>query len=614
MAPDPATDQILSGKLLRVYLLLICLACTLLALGWILGNCTRGFDFTDEGYYLVWMARPFRYDWSLSQFGFIYHPLYNLLGGNIGLLRQANVLIIFGLGWLLAHTFLRVELPSVYESRFQLAILSAAIAIVPLMQLKLWLPTPNYNSLCLQALLLTVTGALLAGPQRSRATDCGWILIAIGGWLALMAKPSTAAALAPMVAIYLGFARKMSVRGTALTAAFVTLLLIASAQTIDGSISGFVARFKTGADFSAQSGAGYTLGSAVRLDDFQFYPGDRRAFVAIVILTPLCAFLLNSNRAFFSWLAALLLALCVGIFDVVVLGFHLSILATHPFQALLMLFCPVAVIVFGLLTGKVAFVAKQSASHWALILLLLFLPYAYVFGSNSNYWETGSSAGVFWFLAGLALFAPILPTRKGWVVLVPFILVAQGIVATLVQSGIESPYRQPEPLRLNAYELDIGTQGSTLRISDRFGTYIERALADATRASFRPNDPMIDLSGRSPGLLYALRADSVGYPWIAGGYPGSQRVATLTLRRVSCSILAESWLLTESTRPDAIPLGVIASFGADASADYALAASLKTAEGEGAGGPGTRYDQQLLKPTRPKEVAIRSCEAARSGH
>src|ERR1700694_4958453 len=201
MVPDPATDQILSGKLLRVHLLLICLACTLLTLGWILGNCTRGFDFTDEGYYLVWMARPFRYDWSPTQFGFIYHPLYNLLGGNIELLRQANVLIIFGLGWLLAHTFLRIGLPNVRESRFQLAVLSAAIAIVPLMQLKLWLPTPNYNSLCLQALLLTVTGALLAGPHRSRAADCGWILIAIGGWLALMAKPSTAAALAPMVAI-----------------------------------------------------------------------------------------------------------------------------------------------------------------------------------------------------------------------------------------------------------------------------------------------------------------------------------------------------------------------------------------------------------------------------
>jgi hypothetical protein len=338
MVPDPATDQILSGKLLRVFLLLICLACTLLALGWILGNCTRGFDFTDEGYYLVWMARPFRYDWSLSQFGFIYHPLYILLGGNIGLLRQANVLMIFGLGCLLAHTFLRIGLPNVYESRFQLAILSAAIAIVPLMQLKLWLPTPNYNSLCLQALLLTVTGALLAGPHRSRATDCGWILIAIGGWLALMAKPSTAAALAPMVAMYLGFARKMSVRGITLTAAFVTLLLIATAQTIDGSISAFVARFKTGADFSAQSGAGYTLGNAVRLDDFQVYPGDRRAFDAILILTPLCAFLLHANRAFFSWLAALLLALSVGIFGVVVLGYHLSILPTNPFQALLMWF------------------------------------------------------------------------------------------------------------------------------------------------------------------------------------------------------------------------------------------------------------------------------------
>jgi hypothetical protein len=611
MVPDPATDQILSGKLLRVYLLLICLACTLLALGWILVNCTRGFEFTDEGYYLTWTAHPFRYDWSISQFGFIYHPLYNLLRGNIGMLRQANVLIFFGLGWLLAHTFLRIALPNIYESKFQLAILSAAIAVLPLMQLKLWLPTPNYNSLCLQALLLTMTGVLLAGPHRSRATDCGWILISIGGWLALMAKPSTAILLAPGVAIYLGFARKFSARAIALSAAFVILPLIASALIIDGSIAAFVERFKIGADFSVQSGAGYTLRNAFRIDGLHFYRWDRLAFVVIVVLTPICAVCLYSNRVFSSWLAALLLTLFAGAFVGVVLVYHLNLLPANPFQALLMWFCPAAVIIFGLLRKNVVLVIKQSTEHSALILLFLFLPYVYVFGSNADYWERGSAAGIFWFLAGLALFARILPTRSGWIALVPFILVAQGIVATLLQGAIEAPFRQPEPLRLSAHKLDIGTQGSTLWISDRFGAYIEKALAGATRNGFKPNDPMIDLTGRSPGLLYALRADSIGYPWIAGGYPGSEKVAFLALGRVSCDALAESWLLTEPTGPNAIPIAVIASFGADAS-DYALAASFETAEG--AGGYATRYDQQILRPTRPKEAAIRSCETARAGN
>lgn len=52
-----------------------------------------GFDFTDESYYLSWIANPFDYAASATQFGFIYHPLYVLLDGNIAALRQANILI-----------------------------------------------------------------------------------------------------------------------------------------------------------------------------------------------------------------------------------------------------------------------------------------------------------------------------------------------------------------------------------------------------------------------------------------------------------------------------------------------------------------------------------------
>ena len=45
-------------------------------LGWVLLNCRAGFDFTDEGFYLNWIANPWNYRASLSQFGFVYHPLY----------------------------------------------------------------------------------------------------------------------------------------------------------------------------------------------------------------------------------------------------------------------------------------------------------------------------------------------------------------------------------------------------------------------------------------------------------------------------------------------------------------------------------------------------------
>ena len=80
---------------------------TVLILGWVLWFCRYGIDVTDEGFYLVWMSNPFNYSISTSQFGFIYHPLYELLDGNIVALRQANILITFSLAWMLGIGFLK---------------------------------------------------------------------------------------------------------------------------------------------------------------------------------------------------------------------------------------------------------------------------------------------------------------------------------------------------------------------------------------------------------------------------------------------------------------------------------------------------------------------------
>src|ERR1700738_1930606 len=70
-------------------------------------RCRSGFDFTDEGFYLNWISNPWNYHSSVSQFGFVYRPLFKLVGGDIVLLRQANVLILFALAWALCFVLFR---------------------------------------------------------------------------------------------------------------------------------------------------------------------------------------------------------------------------------------------------------------------------------------------------------------------------------------------------------------------------------------------------------------------------------------------------------------------------------------------------------------------------
>jgi hypothetical protein len=72
-----------------------------------------------------------------------------------------------------------------------------------LLLLNEWLPSPSYKSLAIQSLFIAAIGLLLAENNFSRASLSGWGLIGFSGWLAFMAKPTTAVALGFVVGLLL---------------------------------------------------------------------------------------------------------------------------------------------------------------------------------------------------------------------------------------------------------------------------------------------------------------------------------------------------------------------------------------------------------------------------
>src|SRR5437868_4420539 len=131
-------------------------------LGWVLWYCRFGIDFRDEGFYLVWMSDPSKYDISVTQFGFIYHPLFALLRESVAAIRQVNLLITFGAAWALGNAALKACTPAPGLPAGARLTISAALATASLSFLHIWLPTPSYNWLVLQALLIACIGLLMA--------------------------------------------------------------------------------------------------------------------------------------------------------------------------------------------------------------------------------------------------------------------------------------------------------------------------------------------------------------------------------------------------------------------------------------------------------------------
>jgi hypothetical protein len=236
-------------------------------------------------------------------------------------------------------------------------------------------------------------------------------------------------------------------------------------------------------------------------------------------------------------------------------------------------------------------------------------PHVYAFGTNNNYWQVGGLAGFFWLLGGLVLVTPVISKAKACYALLPFLLATQLIVVLLLLTGMESPYRQPEPLRLNTHKVEIGQSGSGLVLSRDYATYLTDSMTASRKVGFLSGTPVIDLTGQSPSVLFAIGATNIGQAWMIGGYPGSFKMASEVLKGVPCEQLAAAWLLTEPEGPRSLSDSLVSSFGAEPS-DYEVVASWNTAKG--AGGYEQRPAQQLLKPVRNSSTSIKACSDSRN--
>jgi hypothetical protein len=120
----------------------------------------HGFDFTDEGYYLNWFSYPYLYKESASQFGFLYHPIFQAVGSDVCVFRRLNALAIMLVALTFSITLIRTTHSSAAYSPFLLFSLAAGMALSAFLQLQWLLLTPSYNWLNETGILIFLIGAL----------------------------------------------------------------------------------------------------------------------------------------------------------------------------------------------------------------------------------------------------------------------------------------------------------------------------------------------------------------------------------------------------------------------------------------------------------------------
>lgn len=585
--------------LLERTLLVLSAVTTAILFAWLLYYSSYGLILTDEGFWLTAMANPFAYSINIPPtfFDFVHHWPYQWAGGDIAILRMANVTLTMALGWILS--FLTVQ-------RFwrvgwlHAAALSGGIASLALVAFYWRALTPNYYTLTFHSLLMVMIGLLLADRPGRMRQILGWILVGVGGWFCFMARPATAAAIALVVVLYvivLGRRFLLPMLGAALIA---LALLVATAYLISGGISGLVTRMVNGAEGITLLGIGHDVHHILRIDWLETNRAQLAIAGLLATLLLLSIFMASKHKLLTSLaLAAVLIA-----------TIETALLGTDPISIKLStsFLVPAFTCLGAMFYRKGLVLRTQAPTNIALALIFLVLPHLFALSSRLNYWILGSDVCLFWMIALVAFLSPLAQEGRPVVTLLSLTVLAQLLTASVVNAGILKPWSQMKDLRAYAAVTPL-PGGGKLVLSQPLHDYLATARAQARAADLEVGTPAVDLSGRSPALLYVLETRALGLPWLIGGFPGSNAVAVEALGLENCADLAKAWILIEPEGPRHLDqASVMASFGAGQT-DYVVAATLETPVYDG--DFRNAYRQFLFKPVRPAALAERSCREAR---
>ena len=547
--------------------------------GWI---ARRAFDRTDEGFYVLSAAHPRDVTADVLEFGYAYHPLLLLARGDLVAYRWLGIATTVAVcGWL---AWVVLGTPALLGGRAPWrpalrAGTAVGLGVTGLLSLVSLPSSPSYNTLALQGICLTSGGLVVAATRVGRHAPAGWFVVGVGGWLAFLGKPTSAAVLAGVVVLaWLVVPGRWRLGVWAGGAGVVTAagVMLLAYRLGPGEL---VANVRTGLQASRALGGHDDL---LRRDPLPDHPGVLLPALALAVAVAVLLLLVRRTSSRPGLVGA-----AVGTLGLVAVGVAFAVLAAPRWwtDEVGRSVTPFALVVVGglagaglalTLAGQVAaalvrrgrggLLPGPPGGRWraarttaGLTLVLLAVPAAYAFGTNGNLWSAAGRAAVAWLIVLTARLTAAPATLR----LAPA-LVATVLLVPLQVAATGAPYRGTD-LRTATVAAPVGS-GSVLLTPHQAGQ-AEAARREAARLGIGPTTRVLDLTGASAGTVYLLGARPVGQAWLIGGYSGSTAAARVVLGHARCA-LTDALVLVDSSAPRAVPPSVLGVAGLDLARDY----------------------------------------------
>jgi hypothetical protein len=548
---------------------------TVLLAGTIAVYAGRGFDFTDEGYYLNLIAHPSEYGSTTTAglYQYVWHPLFELSGDSVFALRVANatvaVAVTFALAWTLtgpkvAALVLRDASAGGIISLPVRVMMSVAAAASSLTVFERWLMTPSYNSLAFQSVTWTMLCSVIVMSRTGRAQDLGLLGVALGGWLCLLAKPTSAVLLALVVLVLLWCSSRVSLRSIGILLLGLVGTVVLSLAAMKMSPAGLVDYYRASFDLNRATG-GPSLRELLKPDPLELRePLTKGLFYGGVLASVVCVV---AGRWLSQWAAKSLAAISAVAMAVVTGGvlMHRDDIARRTdvlFEIVYWLAIPVAILIVVLLTaGRLR--RSISGSGLALLAVFMVLPTVATFGTNNNTWHAYSRTAAFWVFAAIVLAVAL--GRRHHLAFTPLFGIAVVFTVVTIGMSIVFPYRQGSLLTADT-RTRVGS--ADLQLTSAYAQRIEQAQGIFDGAGRLSG--VIDLTGESPGLIFASGQQALGQAWILGGYEDSETLAKTALRDTRCSDLQHAAVFVAPQGDRQIDSGVLAAVDLDLKRDFTL--------------------------------------------
>ncbi len=566
-------------SLFNVLIAVVLLLESTFVVGWILRKADHGFDLSDESFYMIWIERPFEYPVSSTQFGSVLSIPFALVGNDLIVFRQLNILTTFGLAFVVAYQLLGPWLRRLDCTLLVRLAISAAFALPSLTVMTYWLLTPSYNSLNGVAFLL-VCVAVFSNPQTERRQLLAAVLIGLGGYLSFMAKPTAAAVLGLMVLVFVWGIQRWGWRSLLVAIGTAGALLITTMSLLVGDPLTYIEELRE--TLAIGTDPSYSFRRLIQWNSPHLDTRWRITFgVASLVLFVLLRVVGRNGTGKLITLPVQVLScvlLGVGMFGVVATWFDFQTFSVGFLEHRDDEYGRKERYLFLSLLSVAVFAAcfrEMDRRRLAAACFLFWLPYAFAFGTNINYWDKGATIAFFWVIS-LAVAISALPPRKSQLTYVMLIASFLPLFCVLdLEYAYTNPYRQESFAESTMKPVTIGRGKTEIMMAEETADLVELLRQEVKAAGFEEGMPVLDLTSQGVGLIYTIGGNNFPAVWSSAGSPWAEKSLREYLMHRSDEKLEDLWILKKEGWAESNPDTVLEEVGLSM-ADFVEAVRIPT--------------------------------------